>query len=144
MPTVILDTDFLSSFLKIGRCDLICLLYQIEQATIPTAVHRELARTTLLPQLLAVPWISVTTVNPSKAYPQVFHPQYHADQTEFYLSHGFSVHRVETVFRAPNRAVLEQVFRMDYPHAWRELLQGVHSLELSYGIAVFCGAKEHG
>jgi predicted nucleic acid-binding protein len=63
MPTVILDTDFLSSFLKIGRCDLVRLLYQIEQATIPTAVHRELAQTTLLPQLLAIPWITVTTVN---------------------------------------------------------------------------------
>ena len=54
MPTVILDTDFLSSFLKIGCCDLIRLLYQVKQATIPTAVHRELAQTTLLPQLLAI------------------------------------------------------------------------------------------
>ena len=65
MPTVILDTDFLSSFLKIGRCDLVRRLYQIEQATIPTAVHRELAQTTLLPQLLAHPWITVTTEIPS-------------------------------------------------------------------------------
>ena len=64
MPTVILDTDFLSSFLKIGRCDLVRRLYQIEQATIPTAVHRELAQTTLLPQLLAIPWITVTTEIP--------------------------------------------------------------------------------
>jgi len=30
MPTIILDTDFLSSFLKIGRCDLIRAFYQIE------------------------------------------------------------------------------------------------------------------
>ena len=44
MPTI-LDTDFLSSFLKIGRCDLIQSLYQVEQALIPAAVHRELART---------------------------------------------------------------------------------------------------
>ena len=65
MPTVILDTDFLSSFLKIGRCDLVRRLYQIEQANIPTAVHRELAQTTLLPQLLAIPWITVTTEIPS-------------------------------------------------------------------------------
>jgi predicted nucleic acid-binding protein len=65
MPTVILDTDFLSSFLRIGRCDLVRRLYQIEQATIPTAVHRELAQTTLLPQLLAIPWIIVTTEIPS-------------------------------------------------------------------------------
>jgi predicted nucleic acid-binding protein len=65
MPTVILDTDFLSSFLKIGRCDLIRRLYQVEQATIPTAVHRELAQTALLPQLLAIPWITVAAVNSS-------------------------------------------------------------------------------
>lgn len=65
MPTVILDTDFLSSFLKIGRCDLIRQLYQVEQATIPTAVHRELAQTTLLPRLLAILWITVTTEIPS-------------------------------------------------------------------------------
>lgn len=62
MPTVILDTDFLSSFLKIGRCDLIRSLYQVDQALIPVAVHRELAQTDLLPQLLAVPWIVVSTV----------------------------------------------------------------------------------
>ena len=65
MSTVILDTDFLSSFLKIGRCDLIRMLYQIEQATIPTAVHRELAQTALLPQLLAISWITFTTVDSS-------------------------------------------------------------------------------
>jgi predicted nucleic acid-binding protein len=60
MPTIILDTDFLSSFLKIGRCGLIRSLYRIEQAVIPTAVHRELAQTDLLPQLLAIPWIDVS------------------------------------------------------------------------------------
>jgi predicted nucleic acid-binding protein len=65
MPAIILDTDFLSSFLKIGRCDLIRRLYQIEQATIPIAVHRELAQTDLLPQLLAIPWIIVATVDRS-------------------------------------------------------------------------------
>ena len=65
MPTIILDTDFLSSFLKIGRCDLIPLLYQVEQAVIPTAVHRELAQTDLLPQLLAIPWIDVSTAEQS-------------------------------------------------------------------------------
>jgi predicted nucleic acid-binding protein len=53
MPTVILDTDFLSSFLKIGRCNLIRSFYQVEQAIIPAAVHRELAQTDLLTSLLA-------------------------------------------------------------------------------------------
>ena len=65
MPTIILDTDFLSSFLKIRRCDLILSLYHVEQAVIPTAVHRELAQTDLLPQLLAIPWINVSTVGRS-------------------------------------------------------------------------------
>lgn len=64
MPTVILDTDFLSSFLKIGRCDLIQSLYQVEQAIIPTAVHRELAQTDLLMLLLANRWINIPPVEP--------------------------------------------------------------------------------
>lgn len=64
MPTI-LDTDFLSSFLKIGRCDLIQSLYQVEQALIPTAVHRELAQTDLLTLLLATSWINVSLVEPS-------------------------------------------------------------------------------
>ena len=59
MPTVILDTDFLSSFLKIDRCDLIRSLFQVEEAFIPAAVFRELAQTDLLTQLLACSWIHV-------------------------------------------------------------------------------------
>jgi predicted nucleic acid-binding protein len=59
MPTILLDTDFLSSFLKIDRCDLIRSLYQVEEAFIPAAVHRELAPTDLLTQLLSIPWIRV-------------------------------------------------------------------------------------
>jgi predicted nucleic acid-binding protein len=65
MPTVILDTDFLSSFLKIGRCNLIRSFYQVEQAIIPAAVHRELAQTDLLTSLLAIRWINVPPVEPS-------------------------------------------------------------------------------
>lgn len=65
MPTVILDTDFLSSFLKIDRCPLIRTFYQIDQAFIPAAVHRELARTDLLTPLLAIRWISVSAQEPS-------------------------------------------------------------------------------
>jgi len=64
MPTIILDTDFLSSFLKIGRCDLIRSFYQVERALIPAAVHRELARTDLLTSLLATNWIHVSPVEP--------------------------------------------------------------------------------
>jgi predicted nucleic acid-binding protein len=64
MPTVILDTDFLSSFLKINRCHLIRTFYRVDQAFIPAAVHRELARTDLLKHLLAIHWISVLSVEP--------------------------------------------------------------------------------
>jgi predicted nucleic acid-binding protein len=62
VATVTLDTDFLSSFLKIGRCDLIRSLYRVEQAFIPATVHRELAQTDLLESLLATDWIKVPSV----------------------------------------------------------------------------------
>jgi predicted nucleic acid-binding protein len=62
MPTIIFDTDFLSSFLKISRCDLVRPLYQVERAIIPIAVHRELAQTELLRLLLAIDWINVLQV----------------------------------------------------------------------------------
>lgn len=65
MPTIIFDTDFLSSFLKIGRCDLARSLYRVEQAIVPVAVHRELAQTDLLPLLLAVDWITVPPIESS-------------------------------------------------------------------------------
>ena len=65
MLPVILDTDFISSFLKIGQCDLIRSLYQVEQALIPVAVHRELAQTDLLTPLLATRWINVSMVDPA-------------------------------------------------------------------------------
>ncbi len=44
--------------------DLIESLYQIEEAFIPAAVHRELAQTDLLRRLLAIPWISVWPEEP--------------------------------------------------------------------------------
>jgi predicted nucleic acid-binding protein len=59
MATVILDTDFLSSFLKIEQCDLIRALYTDARVTIPLAVYRELAATDLLRILLSLDWIKV-------------------------------------------------------------------------------------
>jgi hypothetical protein len=50
MTTIVLDTDFLSSFLKIQRCDLIRSFYLVEQAYIPAAVHREIAPLPVCPQ----------------------------------------------------------------------------------------------
>jgi len=64
MPTLIFDTDFLSSFLQIGHCELIREFYQVDQAWVPAAVYRELAQTDLLTLLLAVPWLRVPPIEP--------------------------------------------------------------------------------
>jgi hypothetical protein len=58
-PLVILDTDFLSAFLKIERLPLIRDLYQVTTVSIPTAVYQEVALTDLLPRLLTLTWIRV-------------------------------------------------------------------------------------
>jgi len=65
MATIILDTDFLSSFLKIGQCELVRRFYQVEQVIVPLAVYRELAQTELLAQLLETHWIVVAPTIPS-------------------------------------------------------------------------------
>jgi len=65
MPILIFDTDFLSSFLQIGRCELIREFYRVDQAWVPAAVYRELAQTDLLTMLLAVPWLRVPPIEPS-------------------------------------------------------------------------------
>jgi predicted nucleic acid-binding protein len=64
MPTIVLDTDFLSAFLKISRFELIKSLYQVESTLIPLAVYRELARTDLLKQLIATASINVSMAEP--------------------------------------------------------------------------------
>ena len=73
----------------------------------------------------------------AEAYPQIFHKNYHADHAAFFQKHGFSTHRIETIFRAPNQEVLEAVFRMDFPHNWEALMRKAKALEFTYGIAVF-------
>jgi predicted nucleic acid-binding protein len=59
--TVILDADFLSAFLKIGRMSLIREFYQVATLYVPPAVYRELAVTDLLSQLAALEWVRVRT-----------------------------------------------------------------------------------
>ncbi|HEY77208.1 MAG TPA: hypothetical protein G4O00_13710 [Thermoflexia bacterium] len=59
MPTVILDTDFLSAFLKIERLDLVRDLFRVEVVWIPPAVHREIAQTDLLTRLVDTEWLEV-------------------------------------------------------------------------------------
>ena len=65
MPHLILDTDFLSSFLQIGQCELIREFYQVDHAWLPMAVYGELARTDLLSRLIAIPWLCVPPVEPA-------------------------------------------------------------------------------
>lgn len=72
-----------------------------------------------------------------QAYPHVAR-EYRA----WFARHGFTRHHVSTVFRSPNRAALETVFQMDFPHCWRELAGRVTSLELTYGISVYHWRKD--
>jgi len=61
MPGVILDTDFLSSFLKIGQLDLVRLYFQVGDVLVTDAVVGELARAGLLDRVAALPWVHVRT-----------------------------------------------------------------------------------
>jgi len=63
MPTVILDADFLSSFLKIGRLELVREFYSVQAVHIPPAVYREIAQTELLTQLVKATWIQVAVLD---------------------------------------------------------------------------------
>ncbi len=63
MPAVVIDTDFLSSFLKTDRLDLVRSFFQAESLLVPTAVYRELAVTELLTALTALDWVQVREVD---------------------------------------------------------------------------------
>jgi predicted nucleic acid-binding protein len=56
---VILDTDFLSAFLKIGRLELVRDFYGVEALIVPAAVVAELSRTPLLQELSRIAWIRI-------------------------------------------------------------------------------------
>jgi predicted nucleic acid-binding protein len=64
--SIILDTDFLSAFLKVGRLLLVKDFYQVEFLLIPSAVHSELSVTSLAQVLTTVPWVQIET--PSSAW----------------------------------------------------------------------------
>jgi len=59
MPIVISDTDFLSSFLKIGRLELLRAFYRVEIVWIPPRVYREMAQTELLTRLVETSWVRI-------------------------------------------------------------------------------------
>ena len=60
---VVCDTDFLSSFLKIGRLELVNEFFGEENIHIPVAVLYEIAKTDLITDLLDKHWILVKKVN---------------------------------------------------------------------------------
>lgn len=57
--SVILDTDFLSAFLKIGHLGTLRDFYEVDYLLVPTAVYREISQTDLLPVLVTDPGIQV-------------------------------------------------------------------------------------
>lgn len=59
---IILDTDFLSAFLKIGKLDLIKEFYGVRELVIPTAVQREIAETDLINLLNNLDYVKVTPI----------------------------------------------------------------------------------
>ena len=62
---IVCDTDFLSSFLKIDRLDLVKRLFKEENLHIPRAVLLELAKTNLIIKLLKLEkWGSARGNNP--------------------------------------------------------------------------------
>ena len=67
MPNVVLDTDFLSSFLKIERLELVRGFFRTEHFLVPTAVYREIAVTPLLPALARIPWVQIRTIERNQA-----------------------------------------------------------------------------
>jgi len=62
MVNVVLDSDFLSSFLKIHALHRVREYFEADELLLPTAVFREVAVTSLLPRLTALDWLEVREV----------------------------------------------------------------------------------
>jgi len=63
MTLLVCDTDFLSSFLKIGRLEIVRDLFKEENLYIPVAVLGEIAKTDLITDLLDKGWVKVKKVS---------------------------------------------------------------------------------
>ncbi len=61
--TIILDADFLSSFLKIGKLDLIRDFFRVEVLYIPVAVFNEISKTNLIKDLLGRKYVQIENVS---------------------------------------------------------------------------------
>lgn len=62
---VVLDTDFLSAFLKIDRLQLVRDFYRVEALHIPPAVYGEMRQARVFPKLAMLPWVRVTPPDPA-------------------------------------------------------------------------------
>lgn len=60
---VVIDTDLLSSFLKIGRANLIKDFFNVNCVSIPLAVFTEIGMTDLVNSLIETDWIRIRTMN---------------------------------------------------------------------------------
>lgn len=59
---IVIDTDFLSSFLKIGRVGLVKDFFNVDYISIPLAVFTEIGKTDLVDKLIETDWIKIRTV----------------------------------------------------------------------------------
>jgi predicted nucleic acid-binding protein len=59
---IVIDTDFLSSFLKIGRVGLVKDFFNVDCVSIPLAVFTEIGKTGLVDKLIETDWIKIRTV----------------------------------------------------------------------------------
>ncbi len=60
---IILDTDFLSSFLKIGKLNLVKDFFNVEFLHIPVGVLREISATSLMNEFLEINYIKTVQVS---------------------------------------------------------------------------------
>lgn len=67
--TIVLDTDFLSSFLKIDRLSLVREFYQVDRLEIPPAVHQEVSVSTLSGKLARISWVHIVAPSSSQVSP---------------------------------------------------------------------------
>ena len=59
---IVIDTDFLSSFLKIGMVRLVKDFFNVDCVSIPLAVFTEIGKTDLVDKLIETDWIKIRTV----------------------------------------------------------------------------------
>ena len=59
---IVIDTDFLSSFLKIGGVRLVKDFFNVDCVSIPLAVFTEIGKTDLVDKLIETDWIKIKTV----------------------------------------------------------------------------------